>query len=586
MKLFNPSLVLSIVIFWNIQSNAQNIAIPDINFKAYLVNNSLINTNNDSEIQQTEANIYNGLIDCSNLNITDLTGIESFINLTELSCHSNQLTNLNVSQLTNLTRLSCYSNQLTQLDVRSNTNLVALSCHDNQLTNLDVRFNTSLEGLRCHSNQINALNLQQNSQLTTLDCYSNQITNLNLSLNINLINLDCRANQLISLDIKNGNNINVNTFDATSNPALNCIQVDDSSYSATNWVQIDTGVTFNTNCNIAPIVYIPDLNFKTYLLNQSTINTNGDNEIQVNEATSYNQKIDCSNLNITDLTGIEAFVNLTELLALSNMLTSLDISQNTQLTTLWIPNNQLTSLNLFHNTALRSINCDMNQLTNLDLRQNTNLRFLSCLGNYLPNLDVRQNLHLTDLWLHGNQLSSLDLTQNTALTFLGCNMNQLTSLDLSQNPNLKLLHCTHNQLNSLNFKNGNNTAIFSFETTNNFHLTCIEVDNPIYSTNNWTDIDPNTTFQTNCSVVSSIAPITTWSTKVYPNPTTNALIVDFGQVQDEVHLRVKNISGKVVFSKVLENSLQTTIELQGAPGLYLIDIQTPEARQVLKVVKK
>jgi L-fucose mutarotase/ribose pyranase (RbsD/FucU family) len=37
----------------------QNVNIPDANFKAYLVGNSLINTNGDTEIQLAEANAFN-----------------------------------------------------------------------------------------------------------------------------------------------------------------------------------------------------------------------------------------------------------------------------------------------------------------------------------------------------------------------------------------------------------------------------------------------------------------------------------------------------------------------------------------------
>ena len=74
----------------------QNVNIPDANFKAYLVGNSLINTNGDSEIQVSEATAFNGSISCSSLGISDLTGIEAFPIINELYCDSNQLTNLDV----------------------------------------------------------------------------------------------------------------------------------------------------------------------------------------------------------------------------------------------------------------------------------------------------------------------------------------------------------------------------------------------------------------------------------------------------------------------------------------------------------
>ena len=86
----------------------QNVNIPDANFKAYLLGNSLINTNGDTEIQVSEAAAFTDTIDCSNMNISNLTGIEAFTALTYLWCVGNQLTILNVSLNTALTSLRCY----------------------------------------------------------------------------------------------------------------------------------------------------------------------------------------------------------------------------------------------------------------------------------------------------------------------------------------------------------------------------------------------------------------------------------------------------------------------------------------------
>ena len=111
---------------------AQIVNIPDANFKAYLVGNSAINTNGDSEIQVSEAAAFNGEIYCYDLNISNLTGIEAFTALTELYCGKNQLTSLDVSKNTALTKLSCQRNQLTSLYFRKNTALTQLYCEDNK----------------------------------------------------------------------------------------------------------------------------------------------------------------------------------------------------------------------------------------------------------------------------------------------------------------------------------------------------------------------------------------------------------------------------------------------------------------------
>jgi Leucine-rich repeat (LRR) protein len=169
-------------------------------------------------------------------------------------------------------------------------------------------------------------------------------------------------------------------------------------------------------------VNIPDANFKAYLVGYSAINTNGDTEIQVSEASAFNGEIYCVGLNISNLTGIEAFTALTGLSCGDNQLTSLDLSKNTALTGLSCSRNQLTSLNISKNTAsnLNHLLCDDNQLTSLNLSGASYLLKLKCHQNQLTSLDLSKNTALTWLDCFGNQLTSLDLSKNTALTDLGC----------------------------------------------------------------------------------------------------------------------------------------------------------------------
>ena len=144
----------------------------------------------------------------------------------------------------------------------------------------------------------------------------------------------------------------------------------------------------NGNGNNNDIVNILDANFKKYLVGNKAINTNGDKEIQVSEASVFNETIDCSYMNISNLTGIEAFTALTKLICGNNKLTSLDVSQNTALTYLGCRENQLTSLDVSQNTALTYLGCGSNQLTSLDVSQNTALKGLYCWGNKFDCGDV------------------------------------------------------------------------------------------------------------------------------------------------------------------------------------------------------
>jgi Leucine-rich repeat (LRR) protein len=225
-------------------------------------------------------------------------------------------------------------------------------------------------------------------------------------------------------------------------------------------------------------VYIPDANFKAYLVGNSEINTNGDNEIQVSETSSFTGAILCNDLSISDLTGIEAFTALTFLECSFNQLTSIDVSSN---------------------TALTFLDCSGNNLTSLDVSSNTALTYLVCYSNQLTSLDISNNTALTLLSFSNNQIISLDLSNNTFLTDLYCEYNQLTSLDVSNNTVLIRLHCFFNQLECLNIKNGNNNNMIIFLADANPNLTCIEVDDAEWSTANWDVIDDASSFSEDCN---------------------------------------------------------------------------------------
>lgn len=220
-------ILILLTVLYTMPLMAQVVNIPDASFKAALVADLSINTNNDQEIQVTEASAYVGTIAVANQGITSLEGIEAFVNLTVLDCSNNILSSLDVSANTALTSLSCNVCQLPSLNVSANVNLLALSCYSNQLSSIDVNSNTLLEEFYA---------------------YNNQLTSLNMSNQTAIRRFFVQDNQLVTLDFKNGNYMNVTHFNVTSNPDLTCIDVDDVAYSTTNWDHIDGGVVFSNNC--------------------------------------------------------------------------------------------------------------------------------------------------------------------------------------------------------------------------------------------------------------------------------------------------------------------------------------------------
>jgi hypothetical protein len=357
--------------------DAQYTAIPDVNFEQKLIDlgvDTVLILDGQILTVDAEAQTF---LDVSNSSISNLTGIEAFVNLTALRCEINSLSSIDITNNTALTFLWCYSNSITNLNVTNNLSLTDLRCGYNLLTSLDVTNNTVLDLLWCNGNSLSNLDVSNNTALTWLDCTNNPLTSLDVTNNTALTHLGCTNNSLSNLDVTN------NTM-------------------------------------------------------------------------------------------------LIQLTCHDNSLTVLDVSSNTALSYLGCSINSLTNLDVTNNTALTGLICRINPLTSLDVTNNTALSSLSCRDNLLTSLDVSNNLTLTHLYCHSNSLTSLDVSNNTALTHLWCDGNALSSL---------------------NVKNGNNTNITNdnFQAQNNPSLTCIDVDDDVWSTNNWFNIDPGTDFSVDCA---------------------------------------------------------------------------------------
>ena len=261
---------------------------------------------------------------------------------------------------------------------------------------------------------------------------------------------------------------------------------------------------FFFNSANSQIINIPDGNFKAALLSANTTNhiasinspttigqlgsiltsnyykidTNNDGEIQISEA-QFIKSLELNDKNISNFTGIEAFLNLEYLRCENNLISNINIAQNTNLKFLECQNNQLTNLDVTQNTSLLRIFCFNNQITNLNLSQNpllimlycssnlittlnisplSNLIWLACQANLLTNLDVSNNNLLQILFFDNNQISTINLSNLANLGALSCSSNQLTNLDLSINVLLHVLYCANNQLTSLNTINNLNLS--------------------------------------------------------------------------------------------------------------------------------
>ena len=438
-------------------------AIPDANFEQALIDLGI-----DSD------GILNGEILTSDIsgvtslnvsfqNINDLSGIEDFIALTELKCNSNQLASLNIDNNLQLKKLLCYSNNLSSLNISNNTLLEEVNCNSNSIQSINLTNNTLLKEFQISGSQLTSIDVSNNNLLEILSCGANQITSLDVSNNPNLKALDCYFNQISSLDISN--NLQLIT--------LTC------------------GLNNLSSLNVSNHTFLEELSLH-------------DNSIQ-NIDISNNTQLKILIIDSNQLTSLDISNNilLEELSCQDNQLTYLNVNAHVNLKELLFAVNQISTINISNNTLLETFHCQLNQLNSLDVSNNNLLKDLNCGVNSLTSLDVSQNTLLEFLWCSNNQLANLDLSNNLQMNWLNCSGNQLSSLDLSSHSMLQSLECNDNQLKYLNLKNINNTAFVGenyFFATNNPNLTCIEVDDVVYSTTNWTNIDPQTSFSTDCGI--------------------------------------------------------------------------------------
>ena len=246
-------------------------------------------------------------------------------------------------------------------------------------------------------------------------------------------------------------------------------------------------------------INIPDPNFKAAL--QKLFSKSATQEITVRDARSINT-LNIPNLGISDLTGIEHFVNLVSINVHGNSLSGLVLPFLPKLTSLTASSNQLTSVVLESSKlpALETLVLRNNQLVEVELDGFAELRHVDLRDNVLETLvlrglpkithaksgDYRGDLPegaVSDVLLSGNPLknftavnlsafAALDLSGNTfgvlesvvledlpELVWISVYRNRLSELVLSDLPKLTQLQAGINQLTSFSLESSKLPAL-------------------------------------------------------------------------------------------------------------------------------
>ncbi len=430
---------------------------PDAAFRAYISEN--IDVDHSGYLTDYELGVT--VLDCSELGITSMEGIQYFTELETLYCGYNDITALDVSRctellylncdctllteldlsaLTKLEDFSCVSPNLTALDVSSNTALTYLECRECGLTELDLSHNTALTMLVCQENHLTSLDLSHNTALTYIECYSNDLTELDVSMLPGLTYMDCSYNRLTSLTLgalPGLKELSCPQNDLAFLDVTDCALLADMVVNGTRedypddgeveyWkgaglFHLDDSTVIITDHDGIPVDEdrFPDAAFRAYVSDVIDANRNGYlNDAEIAAVT----EIRCSEYRPASLEGIEYFPNLTLLYcyglsehSTTGLLTQVDLSGNPA----------LTRVDLSFHPGLRT----------LDVSMLPDLQLLDVCNTGISTLDLSANGQLESLICYESDIAALDLSGNPDLTYLACyGCPRLTSLDLTPCP--------------------------------------------------------------------------------------------------------------------------------------------------------
>lgn len=342
------------------------------------------------------------------------------------------------------------------------------------------------------------------------------------------------------------------------------------------------------------VVAIPDANFKQKLLQHDpVIDVNQDGDIQQSEAEAFTGFMDISYSvsdpgHILDVTGLEAFINLTEFKASNQQIQEIDLSANTSLQLYDASGNPYTSLSFTNHPFLEAFQSNFGNLTSLDLSGAPNLVFLNAQGNQLSQIDLNTNNFLQGIQLDNNLITSFDFSQNPLLRYLNCQNNLITTLDVSYNPMLLSVDCRGNaELTYLNIKNGNNEGLnlsgsgpsCAFYDLPLLKEVCLDAVDSALADFIEDHVQHSITFMEECALGNSITNAIDLS--VYPNPTNGYVIIRSDIPMESAS--ILNAMGTLVLEQKV-NGFQSEIHLEAlSNGLYFLQIRS--SNNTVSIVK-
>ena len=327
-------------------------------------------------------------------NISDLTGLEHATNLTELYLDNNSISDISpLAGLINLTVLYLNHNSISDISPLAGlTNLTELYLDNNSISDISPLAGlTKLAWLNLDNNSISDISpLAGLTNLWRLNLDNNSISDI--SPLVSNTGLD-----IMNLVYVRGNPLNAAAFD-THIPTLQGRRV---------WVYFDA----------VSAVTIPDPNLRAKV--ETALGKASGATITTDEMATLT-RLDASQANISDLTGLEHATNLTYLRLFGNSISDISaVAGLTKLTVLDLSDNSISDISAVAGlTKLEWLHLQSNNISDISAVAGlTKLISLNLVENNILDISALVGLtNLINLWLYGNGISDLSpLVSNTGL---------------------------------------------------------------------------------------------------------------------------------------------------------------------------
>jgi Leucine-rich repeat (LRR) protein len=283
-------------------------------------------------------------LDISSKKIKGSLVLTNLLNLQELNCSSNLITEIEGLELPKLKVLNCSDNKIREIEGLDLPNLQKLYCNDNKIREIEGLELLNLQILNCSRNQISTIEELELPKLQILNCFDNKIREIEGLDLPNLQGLDCSDNKIRDIE-------------GLELPRLRRLYCSSNQITTIEGFQLPNLHQLNcSNNQITTITTIKELELPNL------------------------QKLNCSYNQITTIEGLD-LPNLQELDCSYNQITTIEGLEFPNLQILNCNNNQITTIEGLDLPNLQELYCFNNQITTLAFMLPTTLQMLYYSGN-------------------------------------------------------------------------------------------------------------------------------------------------------------------------------------------------------------